>query len=95
MEEDGKVNGKDDGDELAKYNLDDYDKESKSIGAFHSCLKHLLVFNRRILASGPFRDMKSLAYYKNNDEDPYITLKEVCLITSPRATKSNEPPKGR
>ena len=50
---------KNDEDELAKYNLDDYDKESKSI------------------AAGPFSNIKGLTYYKDNDEDPYITLKEV------------------
>lgn len=32
VEGDGKTNGKDE-DDLAKYNLADYDKESKSIGA--------------------------------------------------------------
>ena len=33
MEEDGKANGNGkDEDDLAKYNLDDYDKDSKSIG---------------------------------------------------------------
>ncbi|KAL5525702.1 hypothetical protein ACEPAG_7039 [Sanghuangporus baumii] len=49
---------KNDEDELAKYNLDDYDKASKSI------------------AAGPFSNIKGLTYYKDNDEDPYITLKE-------------------
>lgn len=49
-------------DELAKYNLDNYDKESKSI------------------ASGPFSNIKGLTYYKDNDEDPYITLKEASYI---------------
>ena len=53
-----KVKGENE-DELAKYNLEDYDKESKSI------------------ATGPFSNIKGLTYYKNNEEDPYITLKEV------------------
>ena len=59
MDEDPKPSEKTNDDELAKYNLDDYDKESQSI------------------ASGPFSNIKGLTYYKNNDEDPYITLKEV------------------
>ncbi|KAL5504218.1 PWP1 [Sanghuangporus vaninii] len=55
---DAVANSKNDEDELAKYNLDDYDKASKSI------------------AAGPFSNIKGLTYYKDNDEDPYITLKE-------------------
>lgn len=34
MDEDRKGDGKEDEDDLAKYNLDDYDKESKSIGVY-------------------------------------------------------------
>jgi periodic tryptophan protein 1 len=26
---------------------------------------------------GPFTNLKGLTYYRNNEEDPYITLKEV------------------
>ena len=47
MDEDGKTNGKEDSDDLAKYNLDDYDKESKSIGPLRSCLAALLVSDWR------------------------------------------------
>lgn len=28
------------------------------------------------IAMGPFSNIKGLTYYRNNDEDPYITLKE-------------------
>ncbi|KAI5122933.1 hypothetical protein M0805_007611 [Coniferiporia weirii] len=58
MDEDPTPKTSGDDDDLAEYNLDDYDKESRSI------------------ASGPFSNIKGLTYYKDNDEDPYITLKE-------------------
>ncbi|QRV90061.1 WD repeat-containing protein [Ceratobasidium sp. AG-Ba] len=45
-------------DELAEYNLDNYDEEKTGT------------------ASGPFSNIKGLTYYRTNDEDPYITLKE-------------------
>ncbi|OCH83962.1 transducin family protein/WD-40 repeat family protein [Obba rivulosa] len=48
--------GKD--DDLAEYNLDDYDEDDT------------------MPAMGPFSNIKGLTYYRNNDEDPYITLKE-------------------
>lgn len=28
-------------------------------------------------AAGPFSNIKGLTYYRNNDEDPYITMKDV------------------
>lgn len=31
---------------------------------------------------GPFSNIKGLQYYRNNDEDPYITMKEVCVVFS-------------
>ena len=33
-------------------------------------------------ALGPFSNIKGLTYYRDNNEDPYITLKEVCRLTS-------------
>lgn len=45
-------------DDMAEYNLDKYDEESKP------------------LSTGPFSNIKGLTYYKDNDDDPYITLKE-------------------
>jgi len=46
-----------DDDDLAEYNLDDYDEDDT------------------MPAMGPFSNIKGLTYYRNNDEDPYITLK--------------------
>lgn len=28
---------------------------------------------------GAFANIKGLTYYRDNEEDPYITLKEVCV----------------
>ncbi|CAO1630575.1 unnamed protein product [Sympodiomycopsis kandeliae] len=46
-------------DEMAKYNLDNYDEE-QSTG----------------VAMGAFSNIRGLQFYKNNDDDPYITLKD-------------------
>jgi periodic tryptophan protein 1 len=64
-----------DADDLAQYKLDDYDEDpthsayrprsSPSYTRSHSP------------ASGPFSNIKGLQYYRDNEEDPYITLKEV------------------
>jgi len=32
------------------------------------------------LAVGPFSNIKGLTYYKDNEEDPYITLQDVCCM---------------
>ncbi|KAH9481300.1 putative WD repeat-containing protein C17D11.16 [Psilocybe cubensis] len=45
-------------DDLAEYNLDDYDNDEPTT------------------AVGPFSNIKGLTYYKDNEEDPYITLKD-------------------
>ncbi|PPQ68646.1 hypothetical protein CVT26_002930 [Gymnopilus dilepis] len=45
-------------DDLAEYNLDEYDDDTKT------------------LSTGPFSNIKGLTYYKDNEEDPYITLKD-------------------
>ncbi|KAF7979157.1 hypothetical protein HWV62_43411 [Athelia sp. TMB] len=47
------------GDDLAEYNLDDYDEDES-----------------RVTDVGPFSNIKGLTYYRDNEEDPYITLKE-------------------
>ncbi|KAG8741753.1 hypothetical protein FRC10_002531 [Ceratobasidium sp. 414] len=61
---------KDDPNDLAKYNLDNYDEEN--IGA----------------ASGPFSNIKGLTYYRSNDEDPYITLKEASFCDDEEAERA-------
>jgi hypothetical protein len=32
-----------------------------------------------LIAMGAFANVKGLAFYRDNNDDPYITLKEVCL----------------
>ena len=34
---------------------------------------------------GPFTNIKGLTYYRNNEEDPYITLKDVSLTIVPHS----------
>lgn len=75
MDEDPAPPAADGDDDLAKYNLDNYDKESKSIGKFPR--SYIGLTTDYFLASGPFSNIKGLTYYKDNEEDPYITLKEV------------------
>ncbi|PCH39396.1 transducin protein/WD-40 repeat protein [Wolfiporia cocos MD-104 SS10] len=48
-----------DPDDLAEYNLDDYDEDDDAMTSM-----------------GPFSNIKGLTYHRNNDEDPYITLKD-------------------
>jgi hypothetical protein len=33
--------------------------------------------SQSVTAVGPFSNIKGLTYYRDNEEDPYITLKEV------------------
>ncbi|KDQ57139.1 hypothetical protein JAAARDRAFT_58614 [Jaapia argillacea MUCL 33604] len=59
MDEDDEGSGKaGKGDDLAQYQLDDYDKDEEST------------------ALGPFSNIKGLKYYRDNEDDPYITLKD-------------------
>ncbi|TFY74274.1 hypothetical protein EWM64_g9738, partial [Hericium alpestre] len=46
--------------DLSQYNLDNYDEDEDTTGP----------------AVGPFSNIKGLTYYRDNNEDPYITLKE-------------------
>lgn len=54
----------DEDDDLKEYNLDDYDDD---VEADEEAAKGTL---------GMFSNIKSLAYYENNEDDPYITLKD-------------------
>lgn len=49
-----------DPNDLSRYRLDEYDEEPSQGGA----------------AMAAFRNVRGLQYYQNNDEDPYITLKD-------------------
>lgn len=37
---------------------------------------------------GPFSNIKGLTYYKDNEEDPYITLQDVCCMIYAHSTLS-------
>ncbi|KAF5327650.1 hypothetical protein D9619_004799 [Psilocybe cf. subviscida] len=56
MDVDGAPKAKD--EDLAEYNLDDYDDEGTADPV------------------GPFSNIKGLKYYRDNEEDPYITMKD-------------------
>ncbi|KAG1766522.1 transductin family protein/WD-40 repeat family protein [Suillus placidus] len=61
MEVDGDVqaDAPEQGDDLAQYNLDEYDEDDvKEDGV------------------GPFSNIKGLTFYRDNQDDPYITLKD-------------------
>lgn len=50
-------------DDLKEYNLENYDDESDG--------------NERGTTMSMFGNVKSLAYYDSNKDDPYITLEKV------------------
>ena len=67
-------------DDLSQYNLDDYDNDvqTSSEFMFSFLLVLLLTFIFFFIATTSF-NIKGLTYYKDNEEDPYITLKDVCF----------------
>jgi periodic tryptophan protein 1 len=77
----------DDPNDLSKYNLDNYDEENIGAGAYTEC--GLVTPTYSFAASGPFSNIKGLTYYRSNDDDPYITLKEVRLQTHPPRSLTN------
>jgi len=74
MDVDGQVAKKKDKEDLAEYKLDDYDKEPSKKGEHPSCWDEHLIDSR---PGGIFSNIKGLTYYKDNEDDPYITLKDV------------------
>jgi periodic tryptophan protein 1 len=63
-------------DELKQYNLDTYDDDSAEAEEKEGTGRSLSYSSLRA-DFGIFTNVKGLAYYANNDEDPYITLKDV------------------
>lgn len=61
-----------DGD-LSQYNLDDYDNDTPGDSESNT-LKAVTVFNSA-QAISHFSNINNIVHHKNNDEDPYITLK--------------------
>lgn len=67
-----------DPNDLSQYELDKYDEDTGGIG-MHTLYIALNVSTSSnvIEASGPFSNIKGLTYYRDNEDDPFITLKEV------------------
>ncbi len=55
-------------DDLKEYRLDHYDDDEEDANGDEKV---------QGASMGMFGNAKSLAYYENNDDDPYITLKKV------------------
>ena len=65
--------------DLAQYNLENYDDDDAMPG-MSRCRGTLICELSHVIAMGPFSNIKGLTYYRNNDEDPYITLKEASIM---------------
>jgi periodic tryptophan protein 1 len=62
------------GDGLDEYNLENYDDDDTAPGISQFFVTIWPISND-ITAMGPFSNIKGLTYYRNNEEDPYITMK--------------------
>jgi periodic tryptophan protein 1 len=72
-----------DPNDLSQYKLDDYDEDAGGIGMQALYISNVSTRSNIIEASGPFSNIKGLTYYRDNEDDPYITLKEVSKIVPP------------
>lgn len=64
-------------DDLAEYHLDAYDDDVDDEGAHEGLGSACVDTSRSFLGIGPFTNIKGLTFYRDNADDPYITLKEV------------------
>jgi len=64
-------------DDLSQYNLDDYDDDDVKAERMSTMSPLASYIDFCLIAIGPFSSIKGLTYYKDNAEDPYITLHEV------------------
>lgn len=66
-----------DPNDLSAFKMDEYDEESTGVGK----LRPFCWRNELMIAMGAFANVKGLSFYRDNNEDPYITLKEVSCST--------------
>lgn len=84
MDEDEKAKGSNDANDISAFKMDEYDnEESTSLG------KSLFSptgaeFTADSTAMGAFANIKGLSFYRDSNEDPYITLKEVSIWLTKR-----------
>lgn len=68
-----------DPNDLSAFKMDEYDdEESTGVGEFQQ--NPQLELSGLMIAMGAFANVKGLSFYRDNNEDPYITLKEVSPI---------------
>jgi len=82
---------KTEGEDLSQYHLDDYDDDGKTTGLHPRSSSQNQSHNPYVTEVGPFSNIKGLTYYRDNKEDPYITLKEVSSPTPPHHPLTNRP----